>query len=67
VTDPRAIRPNLNPDLADFLIKACAPASADRFSTAAEMQLALRNIRTGLLFGGPDAPAGDQAGPHSAP
>jgi hypothetical protein len=62
VTDPRTIRPGLNPDLADFLIKACAPASADRFSTAAEMQLALRNIRTGLLFGGPAAPAGDQAG-----
>jgi hypothetical protein len=62
VTDPRTIRPNLNPDLAGFLIKACAPASADRFSTAAEMQLALRNIRTGLLFGRPAAPAGDQAG-----
>jgi len=52
VTDPRTIRPDLNPDLAGFLIKACAPASADRFSTAAEMQLTLRNIRTGLLSGG---------------
>src|SRR6476646_7452014 len=62
VTDPRTIRSDLNPDLAEFLIKACAPASADRFSTAAEMQLALRNVRTGLLFGGPAAPAGDQAG-----
>ena len=48
VTDPRTIRPDLNPDLADFLIKACAPANEDRFSTAAEMQLALRNIRAGL-------------------
>ena len=48
VTDPRTIRPDLNPDLAEFLIKACAPANADRFSTAAEMQLALRNIRTDL-------------------
>jgi Protein tyrosine and serine/threonine kinase len=48
VTDPRTIRSDLNPDLAEFLIKACAPASADRFSTAAEMQLALRNIRIGL-------------------
>jgi hypothetical protein len=48
VTDPRTIRSDLNPDLAEFLIKACAPASADRFSTAAEMQLALRNIRAGL-------------------
>ena len=48
VTDPITIRSDLNPDLAEFLIKACAPASADRFSTAAEMQLALRNIRAGL-------------------
>jgi serine/threonine protein kinase len=48
VTDPRTIRPDLNPGLAEFLIKACAPANEDRFSTAAEMQLALRNIRVGL-------------------
>jgi serine/threonine protein kinase len=48
VTDPRTIRSDLNPDLAEFLMKACAPASADRFSTAAEMQLSLRNIRAGL-------------------
>ena len=49
VTDPRTIRPDLNPDLAEFLIKACAPANEDRFSTAAEMRLALRNIRAALL------------------
>ena len=48
VTDPRTIRPDLNPDLAEFLIKACAPASVDRFSTAADMQLALRDIRADL-------------------
>jgi hypothetical protein len=48
VTDPRTIRPDLNPGLAEFLIKACAPANKHRFSTAAEMQLALRNIRAGL-------------------
>jgi hypothetical protein len=48
VTDPRRIRADLDPGLAEFLIKACAPASADRFATAAEMQLALRNIRAGL-------------------
>ena len=48
VTDPRTIRPDLGPDLAEFLIKACAPASRDRFATAAEMQLALRNIRDRL-------------------
>jgi hypothetical protein len=48
VTDPGTIRSDLSPDLAGFLIKACAPASADRFSTAADMQLALRNIRADL-------------------
>jgi Protein tyrosine and serine/threonine kinase len=48
VTDPRTIRRDLNPDLAAFLIKACAPASVDRFSTAADMRLALRSIRAGL-------------------
>jgi hypothetical protein len=49
VTDPRTIRPDLDRDLAGFLVKACAPASADRFATAAEMGLALRDIRAGLL------------------
>ncbi|MBV9448617.1 MAG: serine/threonine protein kinase [Streptosporangiaceae bacterium] len=48
VTDPRTIRSDLNPDLAEFLIKACAPVSADRFATAADMRLALRNIRANL-------------------
>jgi serine/threonine protein kinase len=45
VIDPRAIRSDLNPDLAEFLIKTCASANADRFPTAVEMQLALRKIR----------------------
>ena len=48
VTDPRTIRFDLKPGLAEFLIKACAPVSADRFSTAAEMRLALRTIRADL-------------------
>jgi hypothetical protein len=48
VIDPRTIRPDLNPDLAEFLIKACAPAGADRFSTAADMRLALRSVRADL-------------------
>ena len=48
VTDPRTIRSDLNPDLAGFLIKVCAPASADRFPAAADMRLALRNIRAEL-------------------
>jgi serine/threonine protein kinase len=48
VIDPRALRSNLNPDLAEFLVEACAPANVDRFSTAAEMQLALRKVRADL-------------------
>ncbi len=48
VTDPSTIRFDLNPDLAGFLIKACAPARADRFATAADMRLALRNVRADL-------------------
>ncbi len=48
VIDPRTTRSELGPDLAEFLIRACAPASADRFATAAEMRLALGNIRAGI-------------------
>ena len=48
VTDPRTIRRDLHPDLAGFLVRACAPASADRFATAAGMRLALRTIRASL-------------------
>jgi serine/threonine protein kinase len=51
VTDPRTIRPDLDRALAGFLVRACAPASADRFATAAEMRVALREIRAGLLPG----------------
>jgi hypothetical protein len=49
VTDPRTIRPDLTPGLAEFVVRSCAPASADRFATAADMQLALRDIRASLL------------------
>jgi Protein tyrosine and serine/threonine kinase len=48
VIDPRTIRPDLGPDLAAFLLQACAPARANRFATAAEMRLALRSIRADL-------------------
>jgi Protein tyrosine and serine/threonine kinase len=48
VTDPRAIRRDLDPGLATFLGRACAPVSAERFATAADMRLALRNIRADL-------------------
>ena len=45
VIDPRKLRPDLTSDLAEFLIKACAPAKADRFANGADMRDALRNIR----------------------
>jgi predicted Ser/Thr protein kinase len=48
VTDARAFRSDLGPDLAEFLVKASAPASRDRFTTADEMRLALRSIRDHL-------------------
>ena len=48
VIDPRTIRLDLDPDLAAFLIKACAPASVDRFWAAADMRLALGHIRAAL-------------------
>jgi hypothetical protein len=48
VTDPRAVRSDLSLSLAEFLIKACAPASTDRFATAADMRLALRTVRADL-------------------
>ncbi len=48
VIDPRTFRSDLDPGLAGFLIKACAPTRADRFSTAAEMQEILCDIRADL-------------------
>jgi hypothetical protein len=45
VIAPRTVRSDLHPGLAEFLIKACDSAKANRFPTAAEMQTALRNIR----------------------
>jgi CheY-like chemotaxis protein len=48
VIDPRTVRPDLSPRLAEFLIKACAPANVDRFATAADMLTALRNIHADL-------------------
>ena len=48
VLDPRTHRTDLKPDLAEFLIKACAPVSKDRFGGAGEMRLELRNIRAHL-------------------
>jgi serine/threonine protein kinase len=48
VIDPRTIRPDLDPGLAEFAIKACSSANADRFPTAVEMRHALREIRADL-------------------
>ena len=48
VIDPRTVRSDLNSGLAEFLIKACSSANADRFPTALEMQLALRKVRADL-------------------
>ncbi len=48
VIDPRKIRPDLRPGLPEFLVRACAPVKAERFSTAAEMRDALRKVRAEL-------------------
>jgi serine/threonine protein kinase len=48
VIDPRTVRPDLKPELAEFLVKACASTRPERYSTAADMQRALREIRTDL-------------------
>jgi len=48
VIDPRTFRSDLDPGLAEFLVRACAPASVGRFATAAEMLTALRGIRADL-------------------
>lgn len=48
VIDPRTFRSDLDPGLAGFLVKACGPTRADRFSTAAEMQEILCDIRADL-------------------
>ena len=47
VIDPLSIRPDLNPQLAEFLNKACWPLRSERFSTAQEMKDALAGIRNG--------------------
>ena len=45
VIDPRTVRPDLDADLAEFLVKACAPYRSERFATAQEMADALAAIR----------------------
>ncbi len=42
--DPHTFRPDLSPELAAFLVKACAPHADERFASAAEMRDALAAI-----------------------
>jgi hypothetical protein len=43
--DPRTVRPDLDPDLAEWLSRSCAPERNARFATAVEMRARLREIR----------------------
>jgi serine/threonine protein kinase len=56
--DPRTFRSDLSPELAAFLVKACAPLAEERFATAAEMREALAAIDAPLR----PAPAWDTGG-----
>lgn len=47
-TDPRKIRPDIAPVLAEFLNRACAPERADHFASAASMKAELEDIRATL-------------------
>jgi uncharacterized protein (TIGR02653 family) len=44
VIDPRTNRSDIKTGLAEFLVRACAPDRADRFTTAAEMDADLRKV-----------------------
>jgi uncharacterized protein (TIGR02653 family) len=46
VIDPRPIRSDLAPDLAEFLMKACASYRSKRFKTAQQMRDALNSLQT---------------------
>ena len=48
VIPPSSSRPDLDAELAAFLVKACAPDRANRFATASEMRDALRALRAEL-------------------
>ena len=45
LTDPLSVRPDLSSQLAQFLLKACAPYRDKRYSTASEMRQALSELR----------------------
>jgi len=44
-TDPLSVRSDLSPQLAQFLLKACAPYRDERYSSAREMREALSELR----------------------
>lgn len=46
--DPRTVRTSISPELADFLLRACASVRAARFSSAATMKAELEDIRKTL-------------------
>ena len=48
LTDPRKVRSDLAPALAEFLLTACAPERENRFATAAAMRAELEDIRVSL-------------------
>ncbi len=48
VKDPRSIRSDVSTDLANFLVKACAPERTHRFATAQAMETALAGIRDAI-------------------
>ncbi len=45
VRDPRELRSDLGSDLANFLLRSCAPYREQRYSTASEMKAELERIR----------------------
>lgn len=48
VRDAQSIRPDLSPELAAFLTKACAPYRDERYKTAREMKEALEAVRDAM-------------------
>jgi serine/threonine protein kinase len=46
VIDPRSIRHDLDPELVEFLVKACAPYRSERFGSAQEMKESLEAVRS---------------------
>jgi hypothetical protein len=49
VIDPRSVRHDLDPELVEFLVKACAPYRSQRFSSAQEMKEALVAVGRGTI------------------